>query len=114
VLRSILPEHDTSSDREAKREVLRNTAPPNLLEEFDRVLDDPLWLDQDENNQLPLSVFEPFYRKERAGGRDSFLCILFDQEDLEALCSTRTTQSTHAKNHAKSHFDYRPYACETW
>lgn len=111
MLRSIPPEHD---DREATREKLRNTAPPHLLEAFDTVLDDPLWLDPSEENQLPLSVFEPFYRKERAGGRDFFLCILFSQEDPETLCSTRTTQSTHAKNHAKVHLHYRVYACSVW
>lgn len=114
MLRSNTSEQDASADREIRREELRNRAPPDLLEAFDRVLDDPLWLHPDENNQLPLSAFEPFYRKERPGGRDSFLCILFNQEDPGTLCSMRTTQSTHAKNHAKSHLDYRVYACEVW
>jgi hypothetical protein len=106
--------HDNLADREAKREETRHTAPPDLLEAFNKVLDDPLWLVLDEENQLPLSVFEPFYRKERAGGKDSFLCILFDLDDPRIMCSIRTTQSTHAKNHAKSHFDYRVYACHEW
>ena len=114
MLRSDPPEQDTSPDREAKRAELRHTTPSHLLEALDRVLDDPLWLHPDEENQLPLSVFEPFYRKERVGGRDSFLCILFSQEEPGTLCSTRTTQSTHAKNHAKSHLDYRVYACSEW
>lgn len=114
MLRSNPPEHATLAEREVKRAELRNTAPSDLLESFDKVLDDPLWLHPDEDNQLPLSLFEPFYRKERVSGKDSFLCILFDQEDLGTLCSTRTTQSTHAKNHAKAHLDYRVYACATW
>ena len=102
------------ADREIKRAELRNSAPPDLLEAFNRVLDDPGWLHPDEENQLPLSAFEPFYRKEKLGGKDSFLCVLSNQEDLESQCSTRTTQSTHAKNHAKGHFDYRVYACAEW
>jgi len=114
VLRSDPAEHEALADREVKRQELRSRAPPHLLEAFDRVLDDPLWLHPDEDNQLPLSAFEPFYRKERPGGRDSFLCILYSQGDSGPLCSTRTSQSTHAKNHAKSHLDYRVYGCEEW
>lgn len=102
------------ADREIKAEELRNTAPPDLLEAFNTVLNDPLWLKPDEEDQLPLSIFEPFYRKDKPGGRDSFLCLLFDQEDPSTPCSTRTTQSTHAKNHAKVHFDYRAYCCAEW
>lgn len=106
--------HDSLADREIKGEELRSTAPQNLLEAFNRVLNDPLWLHPDEGDQLPLSVFEPFYRKERVAGRDIFHCILLDQEDLQSPCRTRTTQSTHAKNHAKVHFDYRVYGCIEW
>lgn len=102
------------SDREVKRVEIRNSAPPNLLESFDKVLDDPLWLHPDEESQLPLSVFEPFYRKDKAGGKDSFICLLSDQEEPGSPCSTRTTQSTHAKSHAKAHLDYRVYACAEW
>jgi len=112
--RSNPPGHDTLADREVKREALRNTAPPNLLEAFGTVLDDPLWLHPEENNQLPLSVFEPFYRKEKVEGKDSFRCVLFNQEEVGVLCPTRTSQSTHAKNHAKGHFDYRVYVCAEW
>jgi hypothetical protein len=106
--------NNSLGEREIQREELIGTAPPHLLEAFNRVLNDDLWLSPDEDNQLPLSIFEPFYRKEKVAGKDYFRCLLFDQVDPSASCSISTSQSTHAKNHAKVHFDYMVYACAEW
>jgi len=91
-------------ERIVLRSQLTEAWPADLRPAVEAIVSTDAWLHQ--NDTIPPEMFKILYVKTRGEDGDVFTC-------QASTCSTRVTpQSTQARDHAKTHLEFKQFQCE--